>query len=90
MAFPLGADTPQYGFVIDGLGAHSSRTIMLHELSLLLTACPAASEFTSYQAAIMDDNVLLKRTDATRRESVRRLRELYGLKRETRAVSLVA
>lgn len=81
MAFSISPDALRYGFVVDGLGAHSSRTIMLHELTLLLAACPATSEFTSYQTAIMEDNALLKRTDATRRESVRRLRELYSLDR---------
>lgn len=81
MSFAIDVDSSIYGFVSDGLGAHSSRTLMLHELTLLLDACPAAAQFASYAAAIMDDNVLLKRTDATRRESVRRLRELYSLDR---------
>ena len=30
----------QYGFVMEGLGPHSSRTIMLRELSMLLAAFP--------------------------------------------------
>ena len=72
-------DVEQYGFVTEGLGAHSSRTIMLRELTLLLAACPTNSAFAEYESAIMSDNVLLKKTDATRRESVRRLRELYSL-----------
>lgn len=82
MTFSIPPDTLQYGFVLGGLGAHSSRTIMLHELTLLLAACPASVGFTSYQASIVDDNALVKRTDATRRESVRRLRELYSLDRQ--------
>lgn len=82
MSFAIGADASRHGFVVNGFGAHSSRTLMLHELTLLLAACPAASTFAAYKAAIMEDNVLLKRTDATRRESVRRLRELYSLERE--------
>jgi hypothetical protein len=71
-----------YGFVIDGLGAHSSRTIMLNELWLLFAACPVTADTETYRAAILDDNVLLKHTGATRRESFRRLRELYGLNPE--------
>ena len=55
---------------------------MLRELTLLLAACSPNSEFADYESAIMGDNVLLKKTDATRRESVRRLRELYSLDRE--------
>jgi hypothetical protein len=53
--------------------------MMLAELRLLLAACPPTASFDQYQAAILDDNVLLKRTVSTRRESVRRLRELYAL-----------
>ncbi len=71
----------QYGFVVDGLGAHSSRTIMLRELTLLLAACPPDASFAAYQLAIVENNVLLKKTATTRRESVRRLRELYSLNR---------
>ncbi len=83
MPFFLAADMQQHGFVINGLGAHSSRTMMLHELTLLLAGCPPTCDYLAYEQAILRDNALLKRTDATRRESVRRLRELYGLKRET-------
>jgi hypothetical protein len=43
---------------------------------------PSHRQVHLYQAAIMDDNALLKRTGATRRESVRRLRELYSLDRK--------
>jgi hypothetical protein len=34
----------QYGFVIDGLGPHSSRTMMLAELRLLLEGRPPETE----------------------------------------------
>jgi len=47
-----------YGFVSDGLGAHSSRTMMLAELRLLLEACPPATDLAGYRTAILDDNVL--------------------------------
>ena len=52
---------------------------MLAELRLLLAACPAATTVEEYGTAIIVENVLLKRTDTTRRESFRRLRELYSL-----------
>ncbi len=71
----------RYGFVLEGLGAHSSRTIMLDELRLLLRSVPASGSIQSYRSAILEDNSLLKRTDSTRTESFRRLRELYGLRR---------
>ncbi|MBC8253538.1 MAG: hypothetical protein H8E35_05870 [Ardenticatenia bacterium] len=69
----------QYGFIIDGLGAHSSRTMMLKELRLLLAACPPITDMEGYRSATLDENVLLKQTVATRKESFRRLREMYGL-----------
>jgi len=69
----------EYGFVIDGLGPHSSRTIMLKELELLLAACPRDASLATYRAAVLDDNALLKQTESTRRKSFRHLRELYGL-----------
>jgi hypothetical protein len=50
---------------------------MLAELRLLLAVKSVG--FEEYRAAILDDNVLLKKTVATRRESLRRLRELYAL-----------
>lgn len=68
-----------FGFDNGPGGPHTSRTIMLAELRLLLAACPPSTTYQQYSAAILEHNVLLKRTDATRRESLRRLRELYGL-----------
>ena len=52
---------------------------MLKELRLLLGACGPEAGMEEFRTAIMERNVLLKRTLATRKESVRRLRELYGL-----------
>jgi hypothetical protein len=69
----------QWGFVIDTIGVHSSRTMMLAELRLLLAACPPTANFDQYRDAVLSRNVLRKDTVSTRRESVRRLRELYAL-----------
>ena len=54
--------------------------MMLSELRLLLGACPVSSGQEDYRVAIVQDNVLLKKTQSTRRESFRRLRELYAVK----------
>jgi hypothetical protein len=70
-----------YGFANDPAGTHGSRTMMLAELRLLLAARPATASMQDYRQAILEDNVLLKKTLATRRESLRRLRELYALNR---------
>ena len=79
MMWSIPEKASMHGFVLEGLGAHSSRTIMLKELRLLLEACPPTTDKETYRSAIVDENVLLKRTVSTRRESFRRLREMYGL-----------
>ncbi len=81
--FQLPASTPPFGFVLTGLGAHSSRTIMLAELRQLLATCPPTASYPDYGAAILDHNVLHKRTQTTRRKSLHYLRELYDLRPET-------
>lgn len=79
MSFSIPETAVSYGFIIDGLGAHGSRTMMLKELRLLLAACSPATDVEGYRSAILNDNVLLKQTESTRRKSFRHLRELYGL-----------
>jgi hypothetical protein len=53
--------------------------MMLDELRLLLASRPPTADIDEYHTAIVDDNVLLKKTGATRQKSLRHLRELYGL-----------
>lgn len=60
-------------------GTHTSRTLMLAELTDLLAAVPAAAKREEYAAAIINDNVLGKLTTSTRRLTNQRLGELYGL-----------
>lgn len=67
------------GFENEGGGAHTSRTIMLAELRTLLASCPPDSTPTQYRTAIVDDNVLLKKTVTTRRATHALLRKLYAL-----------
>lgn len=68
-----------YGFVTEGLGTHSSRTMMLTELQLLFAARSVTTDLEGYRSVIVNDNVLLKKTESTRHKSFRHLRELYGL-----------
>lgn len=56
---------------------------MLAELSAVLANVPQASGAADYREAILQRNVLGKTTDSTRRESLRRLRELYALDEAT-------
>ncbi len=75
------AEARDFGFAVDPGGTHTSRTMMLAELQLLLAACPPSATFQEYRSAIVDDNVLLKGTATTRLRTLRGLRELYALDR---------
>lgn len=68
-----------FGFKFSPGGAHISRTMMLKELGAVLSAVAAGSGVDEYRQAILERNVLGKNTDSTRKESLRRLRELYAL-----------
>ncbi len=77
-------DTPETelelaGFRFGDKGTHTSRTMMLVELTDLLAALPATATREDYAEAIIEDNVLGKQTASTRRLSNQRLGELYGL-----------
>ena len=67
------------GFRFGDKGTHTSRTIMLAELTDLLAGVPADAAREDYATAIVDENVLGKQTIATRRLTNQRLGELYGL-----------
>ena len=60
-------------------GTHTSRTMMLAELSELLSALPATSTREDYADAIIEENILGKQTASTRKLTNQRLSELYGL-----------
>lgn len=79
MLLHVPAPALEFGFMNEPVGTHGSRTIMLAELRLLLESRPPETDIEQYRSAVLDDNVLLKKTAATRRESFRRLRELYAL-----------
>lgn len=67
------------GFKFGSNGPHSSRTMMLDEISRCLDVLPAAASRSDYRDAIIERNILGKSTESTRKESFRRLRELYAL-----------
>ena len=73
----------RFGFKFSSGGAHISRTMMLAELRAVLDDVPKGSSAADYREAILERNVLGKTTDSTRRESQRRLRELYALDEAT-------
>jgi Putative inner membrane protein (DUF1819) len=67
------------GFRKGVTSVHTSRTMMLRELTLLLAHVSADPPASKYLDAIVDDNVLGKPTRSTRQRSAQRLKELYAL-----------
>ena len=60
-------------------GAHTSRTMLLEDLSSVLAACPAGASRDDYRAAIIDLNVAGKDSLSSRQRTFRYLREMYRL-----------
>ena len=84
LGFPAASTALEtFGFKFSSGGAHSSRTMMLVELGAVLASVPRSSGVADYREAILERNVLGKTTDSARRESLRRLRELYALDEAT-------
>jgi hypothetical protein len=82
-AFPSKtAELERFGFKFPPGGSHISRTMMLHELVLVLRAVASSAPASAYVDAILSRNVLNKNTESTRAKSLRHLRELYGLSPE--------
>jgi hypothetical protein len=67
------------GFKSGESGTHTSRTLMLAELSALLAVVGPGATREEFVQAIVEDNVLGKSTASTRRSSAQRLCELYAL-----------
>ena len=61
-------------------GAHTARTMMLTELGALIAHCGMSPlPMEAYRAAIVDENILGKRSAKSRTLSFRHLVDLYGL-----------
>lgn len=60
-------------------GTHTSRTLMVAELTDVLAEVPAAGERAAYRTAVLEENCLGKTTASNRRHTFQRLSELYGL-----------
>src|ERR1019366_386344 len=67
------------GFKFGDKGAHTSRTIMLAELSTVLHQRPASATRADYANAVVGENCLGKHTASTRKLSLQRLSEMYAL-----------
>ncbi len=60
-------------------GAHTSRTMLLADLSSVLAACPADFTQEQYRVAVVDENVAGKDSSSSRQRTFRYLREMYLL-----------
>jgi hypothetical protein len=74
-------NNPRLGLKAGDKGAHTSRTMMLAELSALLAVCDGDQSKADYFEAIIEDNALGKNTVATRKLTAQRISELYSLDR---------
>ena len=67
------------GFRTGATSVHTSRTMMLKELALVLENTSPDSPTLAYYVAIVEHNSLGKRTRTTRQRTAKRLAELYAL-----------
>lgn len=67
------------GFRVADSGPHTSKTLMLQELEALLASVPPDAPAKAYRVAIVEENVLGKRTLSTLKETASRLTALHGL-----------
>ncbi len=68
----------KFGFKLSG-GAHIARTIMLQDISNLLSTVTVEANTGEYKIAVIENNVLSKKTQSARNEAFSRIRSLYGL-----------
>jgi len=73
------ASAEKAGFRGGLVGTHTSRTMMLAELSAIFAALPASAGRKQYVGAVVEANCLAKPTTSTRRLTLQRLTELYAL-----------
>ncbi len=79
---PISADSDvaeDAGFRFGDKGTHTSRTIMLSELTQVMMAVPPSPQRADYISSVIEDNCLGKPTASTRRLTLQRLSELYAL-----------
>ena len=70
----------RFGFYFEQTGVHTSRTLMLDELEVLLSYLDnSGADKADYLKAIDDENCLGKRTQANRKLTYRHLANLFTL-----------
>ena len=71
-----------FGFKDGNHTAHTSRTMMLQEISRLFDLLPDTAGFSDYSRAVVEDNALEKSTVKNRKLTIRHLKDEYGLSPE--------
>jgi hypothetical protein len=83
-AFASGVVVPKIavdaGFSNSPIGTHTGKTMMLPELRLLLGAVPKTATLAEYKEASLSENALGKSTAANRSNTIKYLKQLYGLR----------
>ena len=69
----------QLGFSKSISGGHAARSMMFLEMHALVQALPLEIAKPDFNRAVIDENILEKPTFASRKKSLRHLRELYGM-----------
>ncbi len=69
----------RFGFSFKKGSVHTSRTMMIGELTSLFDSVPEKAQHESYISSIIDDNCLGKRSGISRKLSARYLSDLYNL-----------
>ena len=73
-------DFPErFGFRSAAGGAHQARSMMLAEIASLFAVIPTEAVSMEYRAAVVDRNILSKKTLSNRRLTFRHLLAMYGL-----------
>ena len=79
IALPVRNDKLEtFGFKFSN-GAHISKTMMLNEISKLITTNSTTASIEQYEKSIINDNLLSKSTQSNRKETFSRLKSLYAL-----------
>ncbi len=71
-----------FGFNNRSTGAHISKTMMLREAKMLFAAATPQTSYEEMRGLVVEDNITLKKTLSTRKETFQRLTQLYGLRNE--------
>ncbi len=76
------ANTSQFGFIYDPMGTHTYRSIGVDELRRVCDVAVPSTSYDEIRRLVVDDNILGKSTQSSRKKTLRMLREFYALRPE--------